>query len=99
MRSFLPINALKVQSCRLVEKEEPKRYTLTLVPLYLDFKLNSNQVWTCTQLSNVVKAAMDEWLRCSAHIHKVLCSNLGTISYGMTLDKSLTAVCLGSPVR
>jgi ABC-type molybdenum transport system ATPase subunit/photorepair protein PhrA len=45
------------------------------------------------------RAAMAEWLRCSAHIHKVLCSNLGTISYGMTLDKSLAAVCLGSPVR
>ena len=35
---------------------------------------------------------MVEWLRCSARTHKVLCSNLGIISYGMTLDKSLTAV-------
>ena len=36
-------------------------------------------------------AAMVEWLRCSARIHKVLCSNLSNITHGMTLDKSLTA--------
>jgi hypothetical protein len=44
-------------------------------------------------------AAMTEWLSCSTHTHKVLCSNLGTTSHRMTLDKSLTAICLGSPVR
>ena len=37
------------------------------------------------------RAAMVEWLSCSTLIHKVLCSNLGIIIYGMTLDKSLTA--------
>ena len=37
------------------------------------------------------KAAMVDWLRCSIHIHKILCSNLSIIIHGMTLDKSLTA--------
>ena len=32
-------------------------------------------------------AGMVEWLSCSTHIHKILCSNLTS----MTLDKSLTA--------
>ena len=30
-------------------------------------------------------------LRCSTHIHKTLCSYLGIIIHGMTLDKSPTA--------
>ena len=34
---------------------------------------------------------MVEWLRCSTRIHTVVCSNLGIINHGMTLDKSLTA--------
>ena len=34
---------------------------------------------------------MVEWLSCSTRMHQVLCSNLGIIIYGMTLDKSLTA--------
>ena len=33
---------------------------------------------------------MVEWLRCSTHIHKILCSNLSTTIQVMTLDKSLT---------
>ena len=37
------------------------------------------------------EAAMVDWLRCSTRIHKVLCSSLGIIIHGMTLDKSLTA--------
>jgi hypothetical protein len=38
---------------------------------------------------------MAERLCCSARTTKVLYSNLGAIKYRMTLDKSLTAVCLG----
>ena len=34
---------------------------------------------------------MVEWLRCSTHIHKILCSNLSIIIHGMTLGKSLTS--------
>ena len=34
---------------------------------------------------------MTEWLRRSTRIHKILCSNLSILIYGMTLDKSLTA--------
>ena len=41
-----------------------------------------------------IKAAMVGWLSCSTRIHKVLCSYLGIIIYGMTLDKSLTVGCL-----
>ena len=34
---------------------------------------------------------MVEWLRCSTHIYKILCSNFRIIIHGMTLDESLTA--------
>ena len=34
---------------------------------------------------------MVEWLRCSTRVYKILCSNLGIIIHGMTLDKPLTA--------
>ena len=34
---------------------------------------------------------MVEWLRCSTHIYKILCSNLSIIIHRMTLDKSFTA--------
>ena len=34
---------------------------------------------------------MVEWLSCLIRMHMVLCSNLGIILHGMTLDKSLTA--------
>jgi hypothetical protein len=47
----------------------------------------------------MLRAAMAEWLYCLARTIKVLCSNLGTTTDGMTLDKSLTAVCLESPWR
>jgi len=64
-----------------------------------DFNPKDRQNFTsCLNLSDD-EAAMAEWLRCLTCIHKVLCSNLGTTSHGMTLDKSLTALCLGSPVR
>jgi hypothetical protein len=49
--------------------------------------------------SFVFHAAMAEWLSCSARTKKVLCSSLGAIRHGMTLDKSLTAICLGSPLQ
>ncbi len=40
------------------------------------------------------------WLSgCLARTAKVLCSNFGATRHGMTLEKSLTAVCLGSPGR
>ncbi len=42
---------------------------------------------------------MTEWLSCSARTTKVLCSNLSTTRYTMTLDKSLMAIHLGSPGR
>jgi hypothetical protein len=42
---FLSANAPKIKSCRLVQKEEPKCYTLTLAPLYLYFKLKLNWFW------------------------------------------------------
>jgi hypothetical protein len=45
------------------------------------------------------RAAMDEWLSFSAHTAKVLCSSLDATTHRMTLDKSLTAICFGSPVR
>jgi len=35
----------------------------------------------------------------SKHTAKELCSNLGTTRHGMTLEKSLTVVCLGSSGR
>ena len=41
---------------------------------------------------------MAEWLRYPTHIHKIVCSNLGAIRHRITLDKLLTAICLGSPV-
>ncbi len=41
---FLSINTPKMKSCRL------KCYTLILAPLYLDFKLKSNRIWTYPQL-------------------------------------------------
>ena len=50
-------------------------------------------------LSLSSKAAMAEWLSCLTHTHKVLCTNLGATRHRITLDKLLTAVCLGSPVR
>ena len=31
--------------------------------------------------------AMVEWLRCSTRVYNILCSNLGCIIHGMTLDK------------
>ena len=34
---------------------------------------------------------MVEWLGCLTRIHKILCSNLGIIVRGMTLDKSIMA--------
>ena len=34
---------------------------------------------------------MVKGLRCSTHIHKILCSNVSIIIHGMTLDKSRTA--------
>ena len=37
------------------------------------------------------QAAMVGWLRCSTHIYKILCSNLGIIIRGTTFGKSLTA--------
>jgi hypothetical protein len=42
---------------------------------------------------------MAEWLCCLPRTIKVLWSNLGATRRRMTLDKSLTAVCLGSPKR
>jgi hypothetical protein len=36
----------------LGEKEEPKCYTLTSAPLYLDFKLNASQVWLKLKMSS-----------------------------------------------
>jgi hypothetical protein len=42
---FLSINAPKIKICRSVEEEEGKCYSLTLAPLYFDFKLKSNRVW------------------------------------------------------
>ncbi len=39
---------------------------------------------------------MAEWLSCSARTTKVMYSSLDATSHEMTLDKSLTAVCLGS---
>ncbi len=44
-------------------------------------------------------AAMAEWLNCLTHTQKVLYTNLGATRHRITLDKLLTAVCLGSPVR
>ncbi len=44
-------------------------------------------------------AAMPEWLCSLACTTKVLCSNLGAPRHRMTLDKSVTAVCLGLPGR
>ena len=43
------------------------------------------------QVLGQAKVAMIEWLRCSTHIHKILCSNLGIFIHGMTVDKLLTA--------
>ena len=37
------------------------------------------------------RAAIVEWLRCSTHIHKILCSDLSIIVHGTSLDKSLMA--------
>jgi hypothetical protein len=48
---------------------------------------------------NRERKRMAQWLCYLAPTIKVLCSNLGTTRYRMTLDKSLTAVCLGSPGR
>ncbi len=42
---------------------------------------------------------MAEWLCCLARTTEVLCSNLGAHRHRMTLDKSLTPVCLRSPGR
>jgi hypothetical protein len=44
-------------------------------------------------------AAMADWLCCLACTIKVPCSNFGATRHRMTLDKSLTAVFLGSPGR
>jgi hypothetical protein len=44
-------------------------------------------------------AAMAEWLSYSTRSTRVLCLNLDAIRHGITLDRSLTAICLGSPVR
>ncbi len=46
-----------------------------------------------------VQAAMAEWLCCLARNIKVLCANFGATRHRMNLDKSLVAVCLGSPGR
>ena len=37
-----------------------------------------------------LRATTAKWLRWSTRIHKILCSNLGIIIHGVTLDKSLT---------
>ncbi len=48
---------------------------------------------------NSSTVAANEHLSCLPRTTKVLCSNLGAIRHIMTLDKSLTAVCLGSHGR
>ena len=42
-------------------------------------------------LYSFYEVSMVEWLHCSTHIYKILCSNLSIIIHGWTLDKSLTA--------
>jgi hypothetical protein len=53
----------------------------------------------CGALSLYIRAAMAEWLSCLACTNKALCLNLGATRHRMTLDKSLTAICLGLPGR
>jgi hypothetical protein len=50
-------------------------------------------------LWHIHQAAMTKWLSCLARTTKVLWSNFVIIRHGMTLDKSLTTVCIGSPER
>ncbi len=45
---------------------------------------------------SVLDTAMTDWLCCLTRTTKVRYSNLGATGHEMTLDKSLTAVCLGS---
>ncbi len=45
---------------------------------------------------SVIDTAMTDWLCCLARTTKVRYSNLGATRYGITFDKSLRAVCLGS---
>ena len=49
------------------------------------------EFWTFEYGTIVEGAGVVEWLCCSTRIHKILCSNLGIITHGMILDKSLTA--------
>jgi hypothetical protein len=47
----------------------------------------------------LISAAMIEWLCCLARTTEVLCFNLGATRHRINLEKSLTAVYLGSPGR
>ncbi|CAF2029240.1 unnamed protein product, partial [Rotaria magnacalcarata] len=68
-----------------------KPSTLATASITLMYESNSNPISSSIWTTSTIEAAMAEWLRCSAHIHKIVCSNLGAIIHRITLDKLLTA--------
>ncbi len=60
---------------------------------------NHNKNKTSLTFHPIRRATMAKWLSCWTHNTKVLCSNLVAPRHGMTVDKSLTAICVESPVR
>jgi hypothetical protein len=86
------INKLKQAEAQRFKDEDERRRE---IERYVIAYETINRIFI--QQCHISLAIMAEWLCCLSLTTKVLCSNLGTTRHRMTLDKSLTVVCLGSP--